>query len=410
MAVLLANFSLGARLAGAQQRTRTIQLFDGVAFPTGIAFDSKGTMYFNERPGRVRVARGRNLLPRPLAKVPTSTVGETGLLGITVSPDDSFVYVFATVEDGSSNEVLRVPARGGRLETIVEGLPASVYHNGGGVVFASDGTLLVSNGERHESERSQQPDVLGGKVYRFSAEGSIPPDNPFGDSPTFALGLRNPYGIAVDPVSRDAFVTENGPSSFDEVNRITRGGNYGWPLVTGPSDDVSASDVVGTYHDPVLSFEQIVVPTGIAFADESDRLGDVSGDLFFATYGEQSIHRVELDAAREHAVSDEIIVRSPEPVIALAWGPRGLYYSTPTQVRLVPFATSGGENDQHDRQSRDRGAAGKPRSERREQSDEPSTAGTIIQVLVGVLLLGGLAWSLSRGRRPAAGPPGRPRP
>ena len=305
-------------------------------FPAGIAFDSSGTMYVSERAGRIRVVKNGRLRSGPLATIPTTTTGESGLLGLAVAPDDSAVYAFATAPDGVTNLVYRVPLPRGRPEVVVDGLPASGYHNGGGVAFAPDGSLLVTNGEQHDSERAQEPGELGGKVYRYTPNGEVPSDNPFGDSPSLAIGLRNPFGIAVDPVSGNPFVTENGPSSHDEVNRIVAGGNYGWPLVSGPGEAPDGID--GTYHDPVLDYPEIIVPTGIAFAPPGETRPAYGGDLFFGTFGTGSIHRVRLDRSRINALSDDIFLDVGEPVIAMAWGPRGLYFSTPGAVRVVPIA------------------------------------------------------------------------
>lgn len=363
-------------------------------------------MYVNERPGRIRVVRDGRLLPRPLAEISTSTSGETGLLGIAVSPDERHVYAFATSPDGVTNEVLRVPVDGGEVETVIEGLPASAYHNGGGVAFDADGMLLVSNGEQHDTARSQDPGVLGGKVYRFTPEGDVPRDNPFGRSPAFAIGLRNPYGLTVDPLSGDPFVTENGPESYDEVNRIVAGGNYGWPVVSGPARGEGVEGLAGSYRDPLLSYPEIVVPTGIAFADPDSARPAFRGDLFFATYGEGAIHRVRFDEAREEVASDEVLLRPGEPVIALAWGPRGLYYSTPEEVSVLPLAASREERSESPapRRSPERPADGdggarsqgrdEPRSER-----QGSPMAVVLQVLVAALLVAVLAWSLRSGLR-----------
>jgi glucose/arabinose dehydrogenase len=378
----------------------------GLEFPTGIAFDSKGTMYVNERPGRVRVVRDGHLLSGPLATIPTSTAGETGLLGIAVAPGERSVYVFATAPDGAANRVLRVPVEGGEPEVVVEGLPASVYHNGGGIAFDGQGMLLVSNGEQHDQARSQDPGVLGGKVYRFTPEGGIPADNPFGNSPALAIGLRNPFGLAVDPVSGSPFVTENGPDAFDEVDRIVPGGNYGWPVVSGPAGGPVA-DVPGSYRDPLLSYEQIVVPTGIAFADPATALPAYRGDLFFATYGEGAIHRVQLDEPRREATSDEVFVRAGEPVIALAWGPRGLYFSTPDAVKLVPLVErraderrdAKGPRRSPDAPASPAGDATPPGAAGEARREEPSALRTALQLVVGAVLVGAIVWSLTRGRR-----------
>ncbi len=152
-----------------------------------------------------------------------------------------------------------------------------------------------------------------------------------------------------------------------------------------------------------MSYRDIVVPTGIAFAEDSRRLGQVSGDLFFATYGEQAIHRVQLDAQRERALSDEVVIRSPEPVVALAWGPRGLYFSTPTSVRVLPFSrTKAG--DAGDAGGTPRSAPPEADEGRTSPRSEPSVAGRVVQVFVAALLLAALAWSLGgrRGRRPGS--------
>jgi glucose/arabinose dehydrogenase len=315
------------------QRVETVVELD---FPAGIAFDSDGAMYVSERAGRiVAVERGSRRVDL-VARIPTVTSGETGLLGLAVAPDDSSLYAFATAPDAESNRVYRIPLPDGPPEIVIDGLPASGYHNGGGVAFAPDGTLLVTNGEQHDSDRAQQPGELGGKVYRYTSEGEVPGDNPFGASPAYAIGLRNPFGIAVDPVSGNAFVTENGPDSHDEVNRIEPGGNYGWPLLSGPGDPPNGLE--GRYHDPLLDYPGIIVPTGIAFAPPDRARSRYRGDLFFGAFGEGTIHRVRLEAGREQATSDVVMVEVGEPVIALAWGPRGLYFSTPGAIRVVPIA------------------------------------------------------------------------
>lgn len=362
-------------------------MVEGLEFPAGIAFLSDDTMVVTERSGRVRLVEDGRLLPEPLAEIPTVTQGETGLLGVAVHPDGGSIYAFATEPDGSSNSVWRVPLDGGSPERVVEGLPAALYHNGGGVAFGPDDMLYVSNGERHDRGLSQDPQALGGKVYRFAPDGSIPNDNPFGDSPTFALGLRNPFGLTVDPVSGDLWVTENGPESFDEINHIREGENYGWPDVSGPGCDESCID-------PVLAYRSIIVPTGITFAERGSR------DLFFGTFGEGSIHRVRLNEARTEAVADEIVVRDG-PIVAVAWGPEGLYYSTPEAVKVVEIAAGDGDRDdasdatpspEDGAPTEDAGVAGSERGDGDEGLSLPL-------IVVGALLLGGLALLMLRLRR-----------
>lgn len=316
-------------------------LHENLPFPAGIAFAGDGSMYFTERGGAVRVVRNGGLDPEPLASASTTTDGERGFLGIAVSPATGDIFVFATDPSGTSNSILRVPSSGGELEPVITGLPGGGYHNGGGIAFTRSGEeLFISNGEIHDSVRAQDPEQLGGKVYRVTPEGDPISDNPFGGgSTTYALGLRNPFGLAIDPVSGNPFVTENGPSSNDEINHIVAGGNYGWPALMGAVEDVGDAEATleGTYRDPLLDYPDIIVPTGIAFAHPRNAQRQYAGDLFFGTYGERSVHRVRLDEDRS-VISDSIFLQETDPVIALAWGPRGLYYSTPSAIKLLPLA------------------------------------------------------------------------
>ncbi|MGH2727315.1 MAG: PQQ-dependent sugar dehydrogenase, partial [Actinomycetota bacterium] len=218
-------------------------------------------------------------------------------------------------------------------DIVFDAMPASQYHHGGSLAFGTDGKLYVSNGEEHNSNKAQNPNVLGGKIYRLNADGSIPADNPFGSAnPTFAYGLRNPFGMTVDPTGGRIWATENGPDQDDELNLIVEGGNYGWPEVTGP-------DGSGGYRDPVLNYQNIIVPTMMAFGGNALPKA-YRGNLFFGTYGQQSIHRVVLTASRTSAKSDSIFIKPGQGVVGMTMGPDGLYYTTPTKVvrAYVPAA------------------------------------------------------------------------
>ena len=369
-------------------------MVDGLEFPTGIAFSPDGkSMYVNERPGRIRVVERGELLESPLATIPTTTDGETGLLGMDLSSDGSSLFVFATDPGGSVNNVLRVSTETGESEVIVPVLPASLYHNGGGVAVDADGNVLISNGEKHEDSIAQDPSVLGGKIYRFTPDGDDVPDNPYGSA--IALGLRNPFGMTIDPVTGDAFVTENGPSSHDEINRIQTGGNYGWPDVLGVAGDVRPPGP-GEYHDPVSVQEEIVVPTGIAIADPDDAPEDLAGDVFYGTYGERSIHRIELNEERDSAVVDEIFLREDDPIVALEWGPGGLYYSTTSAIKLVRMADSARGPDRGNEEE----TAGGPEATGPPLSPDPSSENPwpLIVAGLGIIFVGAAVVVIGRRR------------
>jgi glucose/arabinose dehydrogenase len=113
----------GAPVQAQAPEPRTI--VEGLEFPTGIAFHPDGRMFVNERAGRIRVIEGGRLVDAPVSEIPTMTSGETGLLGITLSPDEGSLYVFATEPDGGSNTVWRVDVGSGERERVVEAVFAT---------------------------------------------------------------------------------------------------------------------------------------------------------------------------------------------------------------------------------------------------------------------------------------------
>ena len=131
------------------------------------------------------------------------------------------------------------PVAEGQPETLLDGISAVAgYHNGGDLAFGADGSLFVALGEAHEPDRAQDETDIGGKIARLDGRRAVPPDNPFGpDNPVWSIGHRNSFGLCVDPATGTLWETENGPDVDDEVNVIEPGGNYGWPAVTGISDE-----------------------------------------------------------------------------------------------------------------------------------------------------------------------------
>lgn len=165
--------------------------------------------------------------------------GEGGLMGVALHPDftqNGWLHVSFTTTSflRTVNQVVRITMRDGRMDdrtVILDDLPGSHVQNGSRLVFGPDGCLYISAGDATAWDKAQRLDNLGGKILRMRDEGSIPNDNPYGPhSPLFAIGVRNPQGLAFDPVSGRLFETEHGPSGFegrggggDEVNIIEGG-------------------------------------------------------------------------------------------------------------------------------------------------------------------------------------------
>ncbi len=200
-----------------------------------------------ERAGRVRAIRDGVLLPEPVAEPGADEVGEGGLLGIAIHPDGGSAYLYATT--GGENRITRHPLRDGgpagvRLgpgEVILGGIPAAAIHNGGALAFGPDGRLYAGVGDAGDPALAADPRSPGGAILRLEDDGAIPADNPFPGSPVWAYGLRNPQGLAWD-AGGDMYASDHGPSGefglccLDELNRIERGGFYGWPARAGDRD------------------------------------------------------------------------------------------------------------------------------------------------------------------------------
>ncbi len=167
--------------------------------------------------------------------------GEGGLLGVAVSPDvaeDRQVYLYRTAAGG--NEVVRAtldPAAGtlDELDPVFGGIPAAGNHNGGRLAFGPDGFLYVTTGDAGDRSAAQDPASPAGKILRLTADGDPAPGNPAEGSPVWSLGHRNVQGLAwFDDGTMVA--GEFGQNTFDELNSIVPGGNYGWPQVEGRAD------------------------------------------------------------------------------------------------------------------------------------------------------------------------------
>jgi len=208
-----------------------------------------------------------------------SPAGEGGLLGIALSPDyaaDHMIYAYFT--SASDNRIVRLlydakkPAgeQLGAPDTIFKGIPKGYIHNGGRIAFGPDRMLYAGTGESGKRGLAQDEKSLGGKILRLTPEGDPAPGNPFPDSPVYTYGHRNVQGLAWDPEQR-LFASEFGQDTWDELNAIKPGGNYGWPDAEGRSSDPK-------YHNPIAQWHtDDASPSGIAYAEGSIWMAGLKG-------------------------------------------------------------------------------------------------------------------------------------
>jgi glucose/arabinose dehydrogenase len=269
---------------------------DDVNFATALAWAPDGRLFFAERAGAIKIARGDKVTT--FATVPTVTTergggySERGLLGLALSPTfttDHFVYAFYSRNDYSTQVVVRFTDCAGTASEPVTLLtfPAGsgCCHKGGRIVFGPGGKLFVTLGDElattaasvsSESSVPQDPADVRGKILRYDADGSIPPDNPFGaTSGAWATGLRNVFGLAFDPAG-NLFAVPNGPTGdigtpahgYDLAFMVERGGRYQWPACYGYSHLVPGATSCLGRPDPDWSSEaDTLVPTGAAWVD-----------------------------------------------------------------------------------------------------------------------------------------------
>ncbi|PPF62074.1 glucose dehydrogenase [Clavibacter michiganensis] len=168
-----------------------------------------------------------------------AATGEGGLLGIAVQSAGGERRLFAYFTTADDNRVVSFPLTGtgaslalGAAAEVITGLPKASNHNGGRIAFGPDGLLYITTGDANQRDRAQDVGYLGGKILRLDASGSVPADNPFAGSPVYSLGHRNPQGIAWR-ADGTMFAAEFGQDTWDELNVIDPGANYGWPDVEG---------------------------------------------------------------------------------------------------------------------------------------------------------------------------------
>jgi glucose/arabinose dehydrogenase len=269
----LAGCAAGGDQAAAAT-TKTVA--SGLQVPWGVAFLPNGDALVGERPtGRiVRIAHGGGR-PRTVMHVPgvvTESSGEGGLLGLAVSPHyatDKLVYAYLTT--ASDNRIVRFRL-GGPVHPILTGLQKASDHDGGRIAFGPHGMLYAGVGDATNGANAQDRSSLNGKILRIAPDGSIPRGNPFPGSAVWSLGHRNVEGFAWDSAGR-MWATEFGEDTWDEVNLIRKGHNYGWPVVEGKGDTRG-----GRFTNPLVTWHtDEASPSGAAILGSTLYVGALQG-------------------------------------------------------------------------------------------------------------------------------------
>ncbi len=332
---------------------------DRLRNPWGMAFLPDGAILVTERGGRLRVVRDGRLEDRDIDGLPeVEHQGQGGLMGIALHPrfaDNRLVYLAHAVAGagGVGTEVSRGVLDGSRLRdvrTVFRALPKSYggRHFGSRLVFANDGTLFVSLGDRGENDSAQDLGDHRGSLIRINDDGSVPSDNPFvaraGARPEiYTYGNRNMQGMARHPVSGAIWTHEHGPQGGDEVNVMHPGVNYGWPVITygvnyGTGTRIGEGTAKAGMQQPVHYWVPSIAPSGMTFYT-GDAFPNWRGNLFVGSLKFGLLVRLVIEGERvldEERMLDGAYGRIRDVVS----GPDGLLYlleeSNGRLLRLSP--------------------------------------------------------------------------
>ena len=242
-----------------QEGYETEILVQDLNTPWAIDFLPDGKMIFTERDGRVSIFD--NGTTKIVGTITVTQISESGMLGIAVDPEfntNKFVYLYYTSTNG--NRISRFTLNGTlQNETVlIDRIPNSQFHNGGRLKFGPDGKLYATTGDATNNQSAQDINSLGGKILRINKDGTIPSDNPF-ENYVYSYGHRDPQGITWNTLTQQMYSSEHGSTRNDEINIITNGGNYGWPLCQG-------NESAQGYIKPLIVYTDFTLaPSGIAY-------------------------------------------------------------------------------------------------------------------------------------------------
>jgi aldose sugar dehydrogenase len=321
----------------------------GLEHPWAVEPLPNGDLLVTEKPGRMRVITAKGEKGQPISGVPkVDARGQGGLLDVALSPTfaaDRIIYWSYSEprQGGNATSVARGVLspdgkRLGQVKVIFRAMPTydGTMHYGSRLVFGPDGMLYITLGERSDKQMRPQAQQLGshmGKIIRISPDGSVPKDNPFvGQSGVlpeiWSLGHRNVQAAAFDPEGR-LWDIEHGANGGDELNRVEKGKNYGWPVQAygeeySGSPITEAATVREGMEQPVYYWDPVIAPSGAQFYT-GDAFPAWKGSLFVGGMKDTKLVRLTLKDDRvtgeEHLLADR-----SQRIRDVRQGPDGLLY------------------------------------------------------------------------------------
>jgi len=317
---------------------------EGLEHPWGLAFLPDGRMLVTERPGRLRLVAADGALSAPIAGVPDVYAnGQGGLLDVALDPgfaENHLIYLSYAEPGGAGGgtAVARAKLAGDKLDqlqVIFRQVPKldSGQHFGSRLVFLTDGSLIVTLGDRNRREHIADLKSHVGKLVRINPDGGIPADNPFVGRDDvapeiYSLGHRNAQGAALHPDTGALWTAEHGARGGDEINNPQPGKNYGWPVISYGREYSGGKIGEGTskpgLEQPLYYWDPSIAPAGMTFYT-GDKFPAWRGNLFVGALKFKLLARLTIEGTR--IVAEERLLQDlGERIRDVVQGPDGYLY------------------------------------------------------------------------------------
>jgi glucose/arabinose dehydrogenase len=327
------------------------QVVEGLAIPWGMSFISENQLLVTERSGGVRLVDVNSGKYQLLKNTPEVLAeGQGGMLDVAISPNykkDSWIYFTYVKDVDIDTDGVTVLARaklvgdtfkGWQELLVTDSATDTGYHFGSRIAFDNDGHVFFGVGDRGVRDNGQDLHNHAGSIIRLKLDGSVPSDNPFSKNKKFlpevwSVGHRNPQGLAFDEANNRLWEIEHGPRGGDEINLISAGANYGWPIISygkeywGPIAVGEGTHRAGMEH-PKKVYIPSIAPGSLLFYS-GDALPAWKGNLFSGALKLQHINRIVLSKQGEVIKEERLLENLAVRIRALAQSPKGwLYFST----------------------------------------------------------------------------------
>jgi glucose/arabinose dehydrogenase len=284
--------------------TKAVVLTQNLQYPWEILWGPDNFIWMTEKGGRIsRVDTGSGKVI-PVYTIPdVVSQGEGGLLGMALHPQfgtSPYVYVaYDYNNNGYKEKIVRYTFTSGTLTSpfiLLDNIAASTIHNGCRLLISGD-KLFITTGDAANQSSPQNTASANGKVLRINLDGSIPPDNPIANNPLWSLGHRNPQGLVM--IENQLFISEHGPDSDDEINIVQKGGNYGWPTVTGYCNTGSEKSfcTANNVVEPIEAWTPTIATCGMEYYNNK-AIPQWRNSLLMTTLKNSRLYQLKLNDAK----------------------------------------------------------------------------------------------------------------